>query len=257
MKKQYKNSAEAQDLWSKYFEDKTTYNKNNLINYYYSFLENIAKKVYVRIQYKMGLDELMSYGVTGLYDAIESYDLSKNVKFELFAKQRVWGSIIDGLRKQDWVPRSVRQNNKKLKETQYQQEIKLGQQIDENSIIEYLEKGNDDIPFEILIGKYKPKSIVSFENATDNSGDSVTNDCNRFLTDYKNYTADKTIEKKEIIKEYFGDLNNVEKSIIAMYYFGNYKMKEIAEIVNLSESRVSQLHKDLLKRAKERYLIND
>lgn len=253
MKKQYKNSEDAMKLWNVYFADKNIENKNSLIIYYYNFLINIAKKVYVRIQYKLELEELISYGVSGLYDAIESYDLNKNVKFEIFARQRVWGAIVDGLRKQDWVPRSVRQNNKKLKEERNRQEIESGQQIDENSIIEYLEKGNKDIPFEMLIGKYKPKAIMSFEGASDNAGNQVVNDCNRFLTDYKSYTSDEKIEKKEIIKEYFGELTNIEKSIIAMYYFGNYKMKEIAEQVDLSESRVSQLHKDLLKKAKERY----
>ena len=125
------NTINIDDIWKKYKSGKYPKLKNDIIEYYYDLVDRIAKKVAAKMNYRVSAEELGSHGVDGLYRAIEAYDLSRGIKFETYAYARIHGSMIDGLRTDDWVPRSVRIRHNILEKAKELARIKLGREPDD------------------------------------------------------------------------------------------------------------------------------
>ena len=246
-----------EQLWKNFHSDQSIENKNKLIEYYFPFVKKIALGLHMKINRKVSVEALSSFGVDGLYSAIDSFDINRNVKFEAFSRQRIWGSMIDGLRREDWVPRSVRINYNTLQNKKESMQSELGHEVCDDIAIKELAKSKKTDYNELLYKKYKPVGCSSIDNETESGEDLISKDCNNFLIDFREANSGDSIIKDEIFKDIFGGLcNKNERSIISMYYYEGYTMGEIADKVGLSESRISQIHKAMLKKAKKHLVKN-
>jgi len=244
------NKKQIKELWVIYKKSQKENLKNKLIEHYLPFVRTIAEKMYHNIGRRLSVDELASFGLDGLYSAIQSYDISRDITFETFSRQRIWGSMIDNLRKEDWVPRSVRINssNFEKKKEQLQRESNFAV-YDDEVLLEIDNTNNLDF---VTFKKYKPLMISSLDVEKSNGECLITKDCNTFLVDKDSKKTDSDLLKQEFFDELVGKYcSQIEQNVIKLYYYEGYTMRDISKKLKLSESRISQIHKTVLLKLKK------
>ena len=191
----------------------------------------------------------MSYGIFGLIDAIDKYDYNRGVKFETYAQLRIRGAIIDQLREIDWLPRSVRQKSKELEKAYSELESVLGRTATDEEMAEKL--GITVEEFQKRIQNINTYSIVSLDDLLEQKREVVSS------TEVKQEDipedAVENSEVKEILIDTVNSLPEKEKKIVGLYYFEELTYKEIGKLLNISESRVSQLHTKAILRLKSKF----
>ena len=223
------------NLWQVYDKTKEKDIKDELILEYAPLVKYLAGRLSVHIGHRVEYDDLISYGIFGLIDAIDKFNLEKGVKFETYASLRIRGSIIDNIRKLDWVPRDLRQKNKLLEQTYSELEIELGREPKESEIAGKLgftlEETRD------LVKKASVVNLVSLDDYLEENHEDV------FLS--ADDSPEKMYQKKEVtdlLVDAIDNLSEKEKKVITFYYFEDLTLKEISKIMGVSESRISQLH---------------
>lgn len=227
----------TEQLWINYKEHNNKDAKDQLIIHYVALVKIIAGRLYTSYNAHVEFDDLLGYGIIGLIDAIEKFDHKKEVKFETYANIRIRGAIIDQIRHMDWIPRSTRQKYKKIEEAIAKLQKQYGNELTDEHIANELELTLDE--YSKLIGEVTTYSIVSLEEKLeDNSNFDIASASSEFQPE-DNYT-DKEI--KRILAETIDNLPEKEKKVMQLYYYSELTYKEIAEILSISESRVSQIH---------------
>ena len=246
-----KNATEAEirDMWQRYKD-----NPNNkqlrefLILQYLHLVRYVVNRLPVNLPVSIGQEDLLSFGTLGLIEAFERFDLARGLKFETYAVSRIRGSIIDQLRYFDWVPRGVRKRAKDLQEATHRLEQKLGRSPNEA-----------ELSVELNITPERLKTIISESNNLLISLDEGRGDDNNTnslslldLLEDKN-TPDplsvyETVDLKERLAQAIEKLPEREKLLVALYYHENLTLREIGDIINVSESRVCQLHAQAINR---------
>ncbi len=242
---------EDQKLWEQY---RTTHDqriKDALIMKYASFVKYVAGRIAVNLPSNVEFDDLVSYGILGLIDAIDKYDSERNVKFKTYAKTRIRGAIFDELRILDWTPRSIRQKARKLEKAYAKLEGKLGRDAKDEEIAEYL---NIDISeLHKLFDETKKSLLLSLDEIfyDDDEGSSRFD----FVEDEKSDNPQSKIEEaeaKKILADAISKLSDRERMVITLYYYEELTSKEIGKILGVSDSRVSQLHTKAILRLRGR-----
>lgn len=237
-------------LWEDYNRTKSSEIRDKIIVEYVPLVNIVAGKLSMYLGYNVEYDDLVGYGVFGLIDAIDKYDSRKEVKFETYASQRIRGEILDQIRKMDWIPRTVRQKQKQIDNVIKEVENKTGRPATDEEIAEGLGISMDE--YNDWQSQMKVVNVVSLneylETGTDISNDHVA--ASRHF-DAPDVVAERN-ELKEMLAESLDLLTEKEKSVILFYYYEELTLKEISAILDVSESRVSQLHtKALLKMKKK------
>jgi RNA polymerase sigma factor FliA len=220
--------------------DKRT--KEKLILEYAPLIKFIAQKIAVRLPSNIEFDDLVSSGVIGLMDAIDKYDPSRDNKFKTYAEFRIRGAILDELRAQDWVPRSVREKAKQLERAHVRLEQKLGRIPTEDEITDELRMSKAE--YFDLLNQVKSVSILSLDEAGSfNSSDrksilSLLESCK--IPSPMAHLSMKTV--KEIVTKGIEALPEKQRLVLSLYYYEDLNLKEIGEVLEVTESRVSQLH---------------
>lgn len=241
-------------LWEKYEREKNPIEKSKLKNLiieeYVNLVKIVSGKMFIQYGKNVEYDDLVGYGVFGLIDAIDKYDPSKNIKFESYASIRIRGSIIDQIRSIDWVPRSIRQKSKSLSKVIERLEDEYGRSPTNNEIAKELGIGIDEL--EKLQNETNTYNIVSIE-------DQIMDNYRIGKNDYGVYNSpEANIIKKDLISELesaIDELNDKEKLIINLYYYENLTYREISKIVDLSESRISQIISSSLEKLRKKIEI--
>lgn len=226
----------VEEIWKKYKETSDISYKQELIEEYISLVKIVAGRMYNFYGGNVEFEELLGFGVFGLIDAIEKFELERELKFETYAQIRIRGSMIDSLRKLDWVPRSLR---KKAKDFEIAIS-KLENKLSRNATIEDIgsELGLSVEEVQSTLAEISTFNLISLEELISSRGDYyLTN--NSQLTPEDKYSNK---ELKKILKESVDYLPNKEKMVISMYYYDELTYKEIGEVLGLSESRISQIH---------------
>lgn len=223
--------------------------RNNLVVFYYDILEAISKKLSKKLKLSPG--EILSYGYDGLVDAIKSFDKSRDVKFKTWANYRIRGSVIDNIRKSDWVPRLVRQRFTKLEEARNRLESACGLDYSEESLAEEME-----LSFEEFL-KIKDKSIPIAQVSMNAKPQGEESDSYDEFGDIaaEAFSFDPIIPMihREMWKKLMGKHFTLpEQKIMILHYSEGYTMKEVADAVGFSESRISQMHADILRRLRKK-----
>lgn len=242
---------EDQDLWGQYKINHDQRIKDALIMKYASFVKYVAGRIAVNLPSNVEFDDLVSYGILGLIDAIDKYDFDRNIKFKTYAKMRIRGAIFDELRVLDWTPRSIRQKARKLEKAYAKLEGKLGRDAKDEEIAEYL---NIDISeLHKLFDETKKSLLLSLDEIfyDDEEGSSRFD----FIEDQKSDNPQTKIEEaeaKKILADAISKLSDRERMVITLYYYEELTSKEIGKILGVSDSRISQLHTKAILRLRGR-----
>lgn len=222
--------------------------KDKLIIEYAPLIKFVAQKIAARLPSNIELDDLISSGVIGLMDAIDKYDSSRDNKFKTYAEFRIRGAILDELRAQDWVPRSVRDKAKMLDKTVVALEVALGRNPTDEEIADKLAISVDEL--HELVNEVRPVSVVSIDEApTFSSVDkksilNILDGCK--LNNPQNHLDIKFL--KDVITKAIEDLPERQRLVLSLYYYEDLNLKEIGRVLRVTESRVSQLHAQAILR---------
>lgn len=235
----------TEQLWINYKEQNSKEAKDELIILYVALVKIIAGRLYSSYNAHVEFDDLLGYGIIGLIDAIEKFDHKKQIKFETYANIRIRGAIIDQIRHMDWIPRSTRQKYKKVEEAISKLQKIHGSELTDDHIAAELNLTIEE--YGKLVGEVTTYSVVSLEEKLeDNSNFDVASESSEFHPE-QSYT-DK--EVKRILAETIEHLPEKEQKVMQLYYYSELTYKEIAEILNISESRVSQIHTKAIAKLK-------
>jgi RNA polymerase sigma factor for flagellar operon FliA len=244
-----------EELWRKYRKTKDTAIRDYLIRKYAPLVKYVAGKVAIGMPHNVEFDDLVGYGVFGLFDAIEKFDPDKHVKFKTYAVTRIRGSIFDELRSIDWVPRSVRQKTREIEETITTLESQLGRAVSDTEIAQALHVSIEE--FQDLLLKISGTSIMSINDVWHGGEDSDKISIIESIESPASLNPDVIVEKdeiKKVIVQAINDLPDKEKKVLVLYYYEDLTLKEIGEVLDVTESRVSQLHTKAIMRLRARLM---
>lgn len=232
------------DLWDKYKRYKDYAARESLITVYVPLVKYVAGRLAISLPATVQQDDLLSYGIFGLIDAIEKFDLERNVKFETYAIARIRGAIWDGLRAMDWVPYSVRNKAKELEKTYAALENSLGRSATDEEVCQALGMTSD--AFHKLLIETSVTSFTSLDEICSFDGDQASGTKILDIIEDKN-TVDPVNnimfeEKKRVLADALNKLPERERLVVALYYYEGLTLKEIGKVLGVSESRISQMH---------------
>lgn len=228
-----------QELWKQYSETKDPAIREKLILEYTHLIKYVAGRLNIYFGSNVEYDDLVGFGVFGLIDAIDKFDINKGAKFETYASLRIRGSIIDSIREMDWVPRSLRQKNKELEKVYSEIENELGHSASDKEVADKLGISLDE--FYKLINDVTVSSMVSLEDYLEQNYEIGVEVPNTNKGDRPEIQLEIS-EIKEILGDAIDKLPEKEKNVVSLYYFEELTLKEISAIMKVSESRISQLH---------------
>src|SRR5512142_844275 len=242
------NGDDIKTVWHEYKKHKTEALRNILMENYLHLVRYNAERIHTKLPDEVELDDLMSAGIFGLMDAIAAFDLERGVKFETYCAPRIRGAILDELRSMDWVPRLVRSRAHKLDGAAKQLEVELGRAATNEEIAKRLKISMNE--FEKMAKDASAVGLVSLSRKwyeTDSNKDVREIDV---LEDKRGADPVREIQRKDLKELITKGLSRAERLIIILYYFEEMTMKEIGATLDLSESRVSQMHSSILARLK-------
>lgn len=236
----------ADELWAAYRSNPTCELRNALIERYLPLVRYNAERIYARLPDEVDIDDLISAGLFGLMDAIDAFDLDRNVKFETYCAPRIRGAILDELRAMDWVPRLVRHRTAKVEEARRRIEMTEGRPATEAEIAGHL--GVDGEEFEKIKRDSTAVVTISITRRV-NDGARETRELDIVREDDRGNPL-REIQRRDLRELITRGLTRAERLIVILYYYEGMTMKEIGATLDLSESRVSQMHSSILLRLK-------
>lgn len=241
------DSAERiQKVWKKFLKRKTDATRNELMKHYLRIVKYTAERLSARLPDEVDVDDLISAGIFGLMDALNAFDPDRGVKFETYCVPRIRGAILDELRSMDWVPRLVRSRAHKLARATQVLEAQSGKAPTERELCKELRMPMKE--FRKLQRDARAVGLISLSRKwfeTDSNKDVREIDV---LEDKASVDPFRTAQRKDIKELVTRGLSRAERLIVILYYFEEMTMKEIGETLDLSESRVSQMHSAILTR---------
>lgn len=241
-------AVDREKLWSEYSAGRSPELREQLIIEYAPLVKLVAGKLSMYLGYNVEFDDLVGYGVFGLIDAIDKFDYGKGVKFETYASLRIRGAILDQIRKMDWIPRTVRQKQKQLDGAYRKIEEETGRPASDEQVADELGISMDEL--DELQNETKVTNIISLDEYMEQGDVHVEPKADK---DYMQ--PEKVVEKaelKRLLLEVLQTLTDKEKKVITLYYYEDLTLKEISRVMEVSESRVSQLHSKALIKMKQR-----
>lgn len=224
--------------------------KDQIIVEYAPLIKFIAQKIASRLPSNIELDDLVSCGVIGLMDAIDKFDPTRDNKFKTYAEFRIRGAILDELRAQDWVPRSVREKAKMVEKAYAKLESEYGRPATDDEMCKELNCTQDE--FHDLLNKSKSVSLLNIDDsATFNRGDKKL--MAGLMEDSRTSNPFTMVSHKNLrdkIKEGIKGLPEKQRLVLSLYYFEDLNLKEIGQVLDVTESRVSQLHTQAIMKLK-------
>ncbi|MDQ0090599.1 RNA polymerase sigma factor for flagellar operon FliA [Paenibacillus anaericanus] len=234
------------EIWEKWKEHGDIEAKKQLIEKYLPIVDYVSGRLAVGLPKNVSKDDLSSNGVMGLIDAVEKFDYKRGLQFETYASWRVRGAILDGLRQGDWVPRSVREKSKKLEEGYQQLEQRYLRSVTDSEMSEYLNISVRE--FQSMLQEVAVMTLCSLEDPIreEESETRLT-----LLVDEKAKNPDHKVREfylKDSLTKGIEKLTEKERTVVSLLYYEDLSLSEIAEVMSLSPSRISQLHSKAILR---------
>lgn len=232
-----------EELWREFKKTKSPQIRDKLIRQYMPLVKYVAGKISTGMPESVEFDDLVGFGQFGLLDAINKFDLDKNVKFKTYAVTRIRGAIFDELRELDWVPRSVRQKSREIEETIAELESRLGRTASDAEIAQAM--GMTESEYQTTIMKVSGTSMLSLNDVWYSGDDSDHMSIGDSIEAPNSLNPDVIVEREEVrrvIIQAINELPQNEKMVIVLYYHEDLTFKEIGQVLKVSESRISQLH---------------
>ena len=239
---------ELANLWQEYLRDKTNKTaRDTLIVQYIYLIRYVVGRVKVTLPSTISIEDIAGYGVEGLINAIERYSPQKNTRFETYALIRIRGSILDRIRSQDFLPRSVRKKIKDIKNAQEHLKQELGRMPTTNEVANFLDMDPEKVT-QILSEDTTMTSLYDKKGSTDDSVEIIDT-----IQDTNKLNPQEQAEEQNVKQELEKALRRLperERIIMVLYYQENMTLKEIGQTINMSESRVCQLHAQAIMKLK-------
>ena len=215
--------------------------RERLINHYVYLAKHVVDRLGMRPSGWLGYDDLVSHAILGLIDAIEKFDPSRGVRFETYAVTRIRGAVLDMLRALDWVPRDMRRRENEMKAAMTSLEAKLGRPAEDHEIANQL--GCTLEEYYGTLASASQSNVLSLDAYIAESGDESLDplECLGYHSDDPARHAERQ-DRKRLLVEGIEALGDQERTVIALYYFEDMTLKEIGAVLNVSESRVCQIH---------------
>jgi|SRR5699024_8054996 len=241
------NSQDLQSLWLSWKKNKDEQAANDLIEHYMYLVHYHVERFASSIPDSYDKNDLKSLGLLGLYDALNKFELDRNLKFDTYATIRIRGSIIDGLRKEDWLPRTLREQSKKIEKVSEELEQRLMRTPDAADIAKALGKEPEEIETiamnAVLSNMLSIDATYPSQNCEDAPESAVA------LKDENAVDPDESVtdaeQKKELAKQ-IKSLNENEQLVVSLFYHEELTLTEIGQVLDLTTSRISQIHKRAL-----------
>ncbi|MBE5869671.1 MAG: FliA/WhiG family RNA polymerase sigma factor [Lachnospiraceae bacterium] len=238
-------------MWVEYSNTGSTSIREKIILEYAPLVKIVAGRLHMYLGYNVEYDDLVSYGIFGLIDAIDRFDHSKEIKFETYASLRIRGAILDQIRKMDWIPRTIRQKQKKIDLVIKEIEAATGRSATDEEIASKLEISEEE--YTEWQSQMKVTGVVSLNEYLEQGGPELANEKGK---NSGRFDAPEDVveqaELKEKLKDALTILTEKEQKVILLYYYEDLTLKEISNILEVSESRVSQLHTKALQKMKKK-----
>jgi RNA polymerase sigma factor for flagellar operon FliA len=243
-----KQQSNIAQVWVEFHKTHDESSRNLLMEHYRYLVKYIAERLHSKLPDKIEVDDLISAGIFGLMDAIDAFDPARGVKFETYCSPRIKGSILDELRSMDWVPRLVRSRASQLTKTTRSLETHLGRKPTEKETAEKLDMDMDE--FSRLQRDANAITLVSLNTQYgDADGEKDVREID-VIKDKRSLDPLTEAQKRDLKNLLTKGLTRAERLIIVLYYYEEMTMKEIGATLDLSESRVSQMHSSIIARLK-------
>lgn len=233
------------ELWVRFKEHHDRSAKDALILHYVELVKIVAGRLYVNYHAHVEYEDLVSYGILGLIDAIEKFDLDKNVKFETYANFRIRGAVIDQLRSLDWIPRSMRHKYRQMEEVMERLQAAHGSAVDDALVAQEMGISREELSK--LLSEFTVFTMVSLEEKIEENSNFSVKSHHPDANPEASYMERET---KTLLKDQVDALPEKERMIVDLYYYSELTYKEIAAVMGISESRISQLHTKAMMRLK-------
>lgn len=239
---------DKQKLWDEYRKKRTPELREKIIIEYAGLVKVVAGRLSIYLGYNVEYDDLVGYGTFGLIDAIDKYDFDKGVKFETYASVRIRGAILDQIRKMDWIPRTLRQKQKKVDAAYKKIELETGRPATDEEIARELEITVDEL--DDWQNQTKISNLISLDDYMEQGETKVE------IASSEDYAQPEKVVEQQALKQILVDalelLTEKEKKVIIFYYYEDLTLKEISSILEVTESRVSQLHTKALQKLRNK-----
>ena len=241
--------VERQKIWEKYTKNPTQEMRAQIIIEYAPLVKIVAGRLSMYLGGNVEYEDLVSYGVFGLIDAIDKFDTNKDVKFETYASLRIRGSILDQIRKMDWIPRTVRQRQRKIDEAIKSLEARTGKTPTDEMLAEELGVSGEELLS--WQSQLKVTNVVSLNEFVESGNEPVMDAKGNFRFAQPEEVIAET-ELKQMLKDAMQLLTEKEQKVILLYYYEDLTLKEISRVLEVSETRISQLHTKALQKMKKK-----
>ena len=241
--------VERQKIWEKYTKNPTQEMREQIIIEYAPLVKIVAGRLSMYLGGNVEYEDLVSHGVFGLIDAIDKFDTNKDVKFETYASLRIRGSILDQIRKMDWIPRTVRQRQRKIDEAIKSLEARTGKTPTDEMLAEELGVSGEELLS--WQSQLKVTNVVSLNEFVESGNEPVMDAKGNFRFAQPEEVIAET-ELKRMLKDAMQQLTEKEQKVILLYYYEDLTLKEISRVLEVSESRISQLHTKALQKMKKK-----
>lgn len=243
-------SADDLENWRKWQEQRDPEAGNALVAKYVNLVDFVVRRLSISLPHTVNKDDLYSYGFNGLLDALNKFEISRGLQFETYASWRIKGAIIDGLRQLDWVPRTVRDKARKIEEAYaFLEQVNL-RSVSDKEVSHFLGISEEEVNQTIM-----DTSLSTLISIDEPIYDEEDNQTGRFNTIMNPRAESPEVHiHQEFVKNVLTDavdrLPDKEKIVVSLVYFEEMNLTEIAEILGLSTSRISQLHSKAMTRLK-------
>lgn len=240
-----RHGSDEDVLWSEWAEGHSPEKANELVERYMPLVAFHCRRIGAALPKSVRKDDLFSFAVSGLYDAILKFDSSRDLKFDTYASFRIRGAILDGLRKEDWLPRTSREKAKKIEAATAVLEQKLLRSVDPEEVAASLGMPAEDVQTAMAESFFSHMLSIDEQLQDNDSADQA----GFVLKDPATKTPEETIVKKELMKELASQITKLtdkEQLVIQLFYKEELTLTEIGEVLGLSTSRISQIHSKAL-----------
>lgn len=237
------SAPHEQQLWKKWEKERDSETANELVRSYMHLVHYHVHRISAHLPQNVNKEDIKSLGLIGLYDAIEKFDLSRDLKFDTYASFRIRGAIIDGLRKEDWLPRSVRDKSKKIESTAEMLEQKLQREPTSEEIANEIDITEEEV--EQVLRDTLFANILSMEEKPKDTKSEHKEGIGYSIPDQSSKNPDSQMVKGENIEELaesIKQLNEKEQLVISLFYHEELTLTEIGQVLELTTSRISQIH---------------
>lgn len=238
-------------MWKKWINDRDTHAGDMLIRQYIPLVSYHVQRIAAGLPAAVSKDDLKSFGMMGLFDALEKFDYNRDLKFDTYASFRIRGAILDGLRKEDWLPRSVREKSKRIEAAVEKLEQKHMRNVTAKEIAEEVEMSEEEV--EQIISESFFANILSIDEPH-KDGDDHKETMGANIEDYRVISPEEQLVKEELIEELaeqIKNLNENEQMVVSLFYKEELTLTEIGKVLGLSTSRISQIHSKALYKLKQ------